>query len=100
MKGTSVVVVLLIATVLILPAVSGAISNSGEKTPIKHVINIYFENHTFDNFFGTYPKNPSSSDQSLIAYLILITCQKISALKFFSRTDRINLPIQQGKWPS
>ncbi len=67
MKGTSVAVVLLVATVLILPVVSGAISNSGEKTPIKHVINIYFENHTFDNFFGTYPENPSSSDQSLIA---------------------------------
>jgi hypothetical protein len=38
--------------------------------------------------------------QTIIAYLILITCQKISALKFFSRTDKINLPIQQGKWPS
>src|SRR5215470_14947949 len=26
------------------------------KTPIKHLVVIFNENHTFDNYFGTYPK--------------------------------------------
>ena len=67
MKNTVVFIALLISIVILLPAVSGSISQPGERTPIKHVINIYFENHTFDNFFGTYPRNPSSSGQSIIA---------------------------------
>ncbi len=67
MKKAVLLIALLISVIVILPSVSGSISSQGERTPIKHVINIYFENHTFDNFFGTYPRSPSSSDQSLIA---------------------------------
>lgn len=67
MKKSVLLATLLISIVVILPAASGALSQQGERTPIKHVINIYFENHTFDNFFGTYPQNPSSPNQSLIS---------------------------------
>lgn len=67
MKKAVLLIALLISIIVVLPSVSGSISLQTEKTPIKHVINIYFENHTFDNFFGTYPRNPSSSDQSLIS---------------------------------
>lgn len=39
---------------------------SGTRTPIKHVINILFENHSFDNLFGIYPRDTSSHDSSII----------------------------------
>jgi hypothetical protein len=32
------------------------------RTPIKHVIIIFLENHSFDNFFGVYPTNGSLSN--------------------------------------
>ncbi|MEM0135239.1 MAG: alkaline phosphatase family protein [Thermoplasmatales archaeon] len=67
MKKALLLITFLVVILVILPAVSASIPNPGERTPIKHVINIYFENHTFDNFFGTYPENPSSPDQSLIS---------------------------------
>lgn len=67
MKKVALIIVLLISVIVILPAVSGSVSQPGERTPIKHVINIYFENHTFDNFFGTYPNNPTSANQTLIS---------------------------------
>lgn len=41
----------------------------GTRTPIKHVINIFLENHTFDNYFGIYPSDPQSPDQAVIANL-------------------------------
>jgi len=43
--------------------------NNDTKTPIKHVITIYFENHTFDNFFGIYPYDPYSLNENLIKNL-------------------------------
>lgn len=46
----------LIAILILLPIVShGVLSNSNSSTPIEHVIVIVQENHTFDNYFGTYP---------------------------------------------
>ena len=39
------------------------------KTPIKHVINIFFENHSFDNFFGIYPEDFHGTNSSLMANL-------------------------------
>ncbi|WP_054849257.1 alkaline phosphatase family protein [Vulcanisaeta sp. JCM 14467] len=32
-------------------------SQLSTRTPIKHVIIIFLENHSFDNFFGVYPTN-------------------------------------------
>ncbi|WP_148678163.1 alkaline phosphatase family protein [Vulcanisaeta distributa] len=40
------------------------------KTPIKHVIIIFLENHSFDNFFGVYPTN-GTLDNSLINQLTI-----------------------------
>ncbi len=67
MKRATFVIAILVSMMIILPAVSGDVPQPAEKTPIKHVINIYFENHTFDNFSGIYPKDSSSTDQSLIS---------------------------------
>ena len=62
--ATSILVVLLVS------AGSPAQATPGQtRTPIKHLINIYLENHTFDNFFGVYPRDPSSTNQSLVASL-------------------------------
>lgn len=46
-----------------------AVDVNNTRTPIRHVINIFFENHSFDNFFGIYPQDNSSSDSPLIANL-------------------------------
>lgn len=66
MNKLAMLIVFIIALIIILPAVSGSVSQPTERTPIKHIINIFFENHTFDNFFGIYPENPSSTQQSVI----------------------------------
>jgi len=39
---------------------------SDTKTPIKHVITILFENHTFDNFFGIFPYDKYSWNETII----------------------------------
>lgn len=31
------------------------INSNNTKTPVKHVVNIFLENHSFDNLFGVYP---------------------------------------------
>ncbi len=46
---------LLILTVAAAPAVSASTSSHAARTPIKHFIVVMQENHTFDNYFGTYP---------------------------------------------
>ncbi len=65
---------LLLAFLLLAPGVSPSSSTGGVSpnvasspyahgltaplTPIRHVISIMFENHAFDNIFGTYPSDP------------------------------------------
>jgi phospholipase C len=44
-----------LAALLIVSALPHSASASTAGTPIKHVIVILQENHTFDNYFGTYP---------------------------------------------
>lgn len=66
MSGIKTISILVIVSILLLPVASAAISPQGTKTPITHVINIYFENHTFDNFFGIYPRDPYSNDPALL----------------------------------
>ena len=51
-----------IATSLVLANLSGTVMAGGEpheptsNTPIEHLIVLMQENHTFDNYFGTYPR--------------------------------------------
>jgi phospholipase C len=45
----------IVASLLIISALPHSASASTAATPIKHVIVIVQENHTFDNYFGTYP---------------------------------------------
>jgi len=53
------------ATILLNPAIAGAIPRDADdfqtKTPIKHVVVIFQENVSFDHYFGTYPNatNPA-----------------------------------------
>ncbi len=45
---------------LFVPLVHGAEASpdsNGTRTPIKHVVEIMMENHSFDNLFGVYPSN-------------------------------------------
>jgi phospholipase C len=62
-------IVLLVILLVPLGTPSYALSTNSTKTPIRHLINVFFENHTFDNYFGTYPVDPSSPRQSIIASL-------------------------------
>ena len=47
---------------------SAAFSGNGSptKTPIKHVVEIMMENHSFDNLFGAYPSIYSNSSNQII----------------------------------
>ena len=64
--GTFSIVIMLAFSAGISRAYAGS---EDTRTPIKHLINIYLENHTFDNYFGTYPIDPSSPDRGIIANL-------------------------------
>jgi phospholipase C len=44
-----------VASLLVISALPHSVSAAPAATPIKHVIVIVQENHTFDNYFGTYP---------------------------------------------
>ena len=45
------------------PPQSYQISFGGTKTPIKHVVEIFQENVSFDHYFGTYPHAANSDGQ-------------------------------------
>lgn len=61
-KLTTVTMSSLIAASMILPLSVGTVSAQGTtvatKSPIKHVVVIFQENRSFDNYFGTYPTAP------------------------------------------
>ncbi len=53
MTSCKPVVTAVLLALLSLTAASG--TSAGQSNPIKHVVVIMQENHTFDNYFGTYP---------------------------------------------
>ncbi len=69
-KLLSLIIVLSFILVAFSPLSSALIpeaqnSTHGTSTPIKHVINIFLENHSFDNIFGIYPYNNYTTNSSL-----------------------------------
>lgn len=87
-KVLSLVLTIVIIVSFLLIPISKAIeisSQNNTKTPIKHVIDIMFENHSFDNLFGIYPNNGSSSQSNIIQSiqrpLNLLDTHNISMLK-------------------
>jgi phospholipase C len=52
----------------VLGAVAGALGGA-TTTPIKHVVFIMMENHSFDNMFGVYPTDNVSAPTGLVAQL-------------------------------
>jgi phospholipase C len=61
-----VIIFFLLALFPILVSFNSAAQTSGTSTPIKHLIVIMLENHSFDNFFGVYPSgNQYSPNNSL-----------------------------------
>ncbi len=55
---------------LFLPLAHGALpspSSNSTRTPIKHVVEIMMENHSFDNLFGVYPANSLSTSKAVAA---------------------------------
>jgi phospholipase C len=70
MKRATAAATLSILFVLLLSAgIPSAYAAGGTRTPITHLVNIYLENHTFDNYFGAYPADSSSPNQGIIANL-------------------------------
>jgi phospholipase C len=67
----AVIVTIAIVVVMFMPVVSAQAGSqpSGTRTPIKHVINIFLENHSFDNLLGIYPYDRYSWNSSLSANL-------------------------------
>ncbi|MEO0160598.1 MAG: hypothetical protein ABIL47_09035, partial [candidate division WOR-3 bacterium] len=63
MKKIITILIFIILILITIPLVSG--ENHYTRTPIKHVINIYFENNAFDTIFGIYPHDNYSWNQSL-----------------------------------
>ncbi len=72
MRYLKSLIIIFLVIVVVLPYVNG-LNEPGTRTPIKHVINIFFENHTFDNLFGVYPENSlaNSTQDSIISNLTL-----------------------------
>jgi phospholipase C len=48
-------VALILAAIPTLPAVAAPVQDASTTTPIKHVVWLMQDNHSFDNYFGTYP---------------------------------------------
>ncbi|MGC8497047.1 MAG: alkaline phosphatase family protein [Thermoplasmata archaeon] len=68
-KILSALIVLILILVLFIPLAEATTHSDSTKTPVKHVINIFLENHTFDNFFGIYPSDPDSLNTSMVKNL-------------------------------
>lgn len=62
----AIAVILIVVLSPLTSQISEAATSSGTATPIKHVIMITMENHSFDNILGKYPYNPSGN-QSIIS---------------------------------
>ncbi|MEM4057009.1 MAG: alkaline phosphatase family protein [Thermoplasmatales archaeon] len=71
MKLYALLIIIIVIVSLFLPAALAS-SQCSLRTPIKHVINIFFENHTFDNLFGTYPGNSTTNILNLSRPLNLL----------------------------
>ena len=48
-------VALILAAIPTLPAAAAPVKDASTTTPIKHVVWLMQDNHSFDNYFGTYP---------------------------------------------
>ena len=62
----------LVASLLAAQALAGAVpaaAASGTATPIKHVVIVMMENHSFDNIFGLYPTMNLSTPSPLLSSL-------------------------------
>jgi len=55
LKSRSAGTCVLIASLLLLSIAPHSVNGAPSEFPIKHIVVIVQENHTFDNYFGTYP---------------------------------------------
>ncbi|MGC8620035.1 MAG: alkaline phosphatase family protein [Thermoplasmata archaeon] len=69
-KITAIIISIILIIILFSPLAYAQNSNN-TKTPIKHVITILFENHTFDNFFGLYPMDNYSWNRTIIKNMVI-----------------------------
>src|SRR6516162_747202 len=60
---------LAVTTALSTGVVAAESVNAKTRTPIEHLVVIFLENHTFDNYFATYPNaaNPKGEPQFVAA---------------------------------
>lgn len=69
MRKPAPVLIILLLTIQLLTGPQLFVSSAQTTTPIKHVVVIMMENHSFDNIFGLYPTMNTSSPNSLMASL-------------------------------
>lgn len=87
MRYLVIIISIIVVLTFLVPAVNASVAPT-TRTPIKHVINILFENHTFDNFFGIYPENPLSNNSSLISNMS-VPLNLLSNLSLLSKLNQI-----------
>ncbi len=72
--------ILLLLSSSFLPAARG-INETSTRTPISHVIFVMMENHSFDNFFGTYPGTANGTNNLALQVPVnLLNLQNAPAL--------------------
>lgn len=62
---------ILFLSVTLLPVTFANALSAGTRTPIKHVVFITMENHSFDNIFGNYPYGGTSPFSNLTSQLTM-----------------------------
>ncbi|MGC8645249.1 MAG: alkaline phosphatase family protein [Thermoplasmata archaeon] len=72
MKLYALLLTIVVLSSLFFP-LTAATADSSTRTPIRHVINIFFENHTFDNIFGIYPEKGGSTSPQITRPLNLLS---------------------------
>ena len=69
MRKPAPVLIILLLIIQLLTGPQLFVSSAQTTTPIKHVVVVMMENHSFDNIFGLYPTMNTSSPNSLMASL-------------------------------
>ena len=69
-----------VLALMIVPVVTGEPASNADltKTPIKHLIILMMENHSFDNLFGVYPSNPTNNSTGQIAVPVNLLTQPVN----------------------
>ena len=88
-------IILRAITLILLIVTQMAILAQGDANPIKHVVVLIQENHTFDNYFGTYP-GANGINSSIALPTTPDSSDLVSPFHLSSATPPIDLPHYRG----